>query len=92
MTAQSHVIEEGEDAVFILTRTGGTNLDLVARVRVIEVTRDPEQSGILHEGLTSSVTYREVAFNPGDVSATLVVPTEDEDLNDGNSRIRRCSS
>lgn len=88
VTAQSGVVEEGEDAVFVLTRTGGTNLDLVARVRVIEVTRDPEQSGILHEGLTSSVTYREVAFNPGDVSATLVVPTEDEDLNDGNSRIK----
>ena len=35
-----------------------------------------------------SVTEREVSFNPGDVSATLAVSTEDEDVNDGNSRIK----
>ena len=95
LTAQSDVVEEGEDAVFVLTRTGGTDLDLVVRVLVGEIKRDPEISGVLTHfglfiqgGLTYSATHREVAFNPGDVSATLVVPTEDEDLNDGNSRIK----
>ena len=91
VTAQSGVVEEGEDAVFVLTRTGGTNLDLVARVLVAEFTRDPEDSGFSGTGvpqLIYSATHREVSFNPGDVNATLVVPTEDEDLNDGNSRIK----
>ena len=32
IAAQSNDVEEGEDAVFVVTRTGGTNLDLVATI------------------------------------------------------------
>ena len=89
ISAQAGVVEEGNAAVFVVRRTGGTNLDLVARVRVTEVKRaarrDPREP---EYSLEYSVTEREVSFNPGDVSATLAVSTEDEDVNDGNSRIK----
>ena len=89
ISTQSGVVEEGDDAVFVVRRTGGTNLDLVARVRVTEVKRPPtfDQNNI-SDGLLYSVTEKEVTFKPGDVTATLAVPTEDENLNDGNSRIK----
>ena len=85
VSAQSGFVEEGEDAVFVLTRTGGTNLDIVVRVRVTEITRHPAAHRTHSRRLQYSSTEREVTFNPGDVSATLAVPTEDENLNDGNS-------
>ena len=89
ISAQAGVVEEGDAAVFVVRRTGGTNLDLVARVRVTEVKRAARRD--LQDSpnrLEYSVTEREVSFNPGDVSATLAVSTEDEDVNDGNSRIK----
>ena len=88
LSIQSRVVEEGEDAVFVVRRTGGTNLDLVARVRVTEVKQDPNEPGFNRHNLQSVVTEREVAFSPGDETATLTVSTEDEDLNDGNSQIK----
>ena len=88
ISAQAGVVEEGDAAVFVVRRTGGTNLDLVARVRVTEVKRVPGSAPTDHNPLVYSVTEREVSFNPGDVSATLEVSTEDENLNDGNSRIK----
>ena len=88
ISAQAGVVEEGDAAVFVVRRTGGTNLDLVARVRVTEVKRVPGSAPTDHNPLVYSVTEREVSFNPGDVTATLEVSTEDENLNDGNSRIK----
>ena len=88
ISAQAGVVEEGDAAVFVVRRTGGTNLDLVARVRVTEVKRVPGSAPTDHNPLVYSVTEREVSFNPGDVTTTLEVSTEDENLNDGNSRIK----
>ena len=88
ISARSRVVEEGEEAVFAVRRTGGTNLDLVARVRVTEVKQDPNTDAIYSHHLKYVVTEREVTFNPGDDTAILVVSTEDENLNDGNSRIK----
>ena len=88
ISAQAGVVEEGNAAVFVVRRTGGTNLDLVARVRVTEVKRVPGSAPTDHNPLVYSVTEREVSFNPGNVTATLEVSTEDENLNDGNSRIK----
>ena len=88
ISAQSGVVEEGDDAVFVVRRTGGTNLDLVARVRVTEVKQDPNTDAVYSHRLKYVVTEREVTFNPGDETAILEVSTEDENLNDGNSRIK----
>ena len=88
ISAQAGVVEEGNAAVFVVRRTGGTNLDLVARVRVTEVKRVPGSAPTDHNPLVYSVTEREVSFNPGNVTTTLEVSTEDENLNDGNSRIK----
>ena len=88
ISARSRVVEEGEEAAFVVRRTGGTNLDLVARVRVTEVKQDPNTDGIYSHDLKYVVTEREVTFNPGDDTAILAVSTEDENLNDGNSRIK----
>ncbi len=88
ISAQAGVVEEGDAAVFVVRRTGGTNLDLVARVRVTEVKRVPGSAPTDHNPLVYSVTEREVSFNPGNVTTTLEVSTEDENLNDGNSRIK----
>ena len=88
ISAQAGVVEEGDAAVFVVRRTGGTNLDLVARVRVTEVKRVPGSAPTDHNPLVYSVIEREVSFNPGDVTTTLEVSTEDENLNDGNSRIK----
>ena len=87
LVAQSPAVEEGENAVFLLTRTGRTDLNLVARVQVTEIGRGPDSAGIFGLRLVSTVTERAVTFNPGDETATLTVSTEDENANDGNSRI-----
>ena len=88
ISEQSGVVDEGEDAVFIVERSKNFNVDLVARVRVTEVKRAPLTGPGQGGDLVFSVTDREVAFKPGDVRATLTVGTEDESLNDGNSRIK----
>ncbi|MYB29013.1 MAG: hypothetical protein F4X38_07720, partial [Acidimicrobiaceae bacterium] len=89
VSTQSSVVEEGEDAVFVITRTGGTNLNLTARVRVTEIERRSHVNFYTQrtQRFDYTATVREVVFNPGDVSATLTVTTEDESLNDGNSSI-----
>ena len=86
LSAQSGVVEEGEDAVFIVTRTGNTAVDLTARVRVTEIKQNvaPDAQKLLQ----ITVTEMEATFQAGDATATLAVATEDEQLNDGNSRIK----
>ncbi len=86
LSAQSGVVEEGEDAVFIVTRTGNTSVDLTARVRVTEIKQNvaPDAQKLLQ----ITVTEMEATFQAGDATATLAVATEDEQLNDGNSRIK----
>ena len=86
IAAPNGVVEEGEDVVFTLTRSGGTSIGLTANVRVFE--RKLASVGLLEEILEDH--YRDVAvtFQPGADTVSLNLPTEDENLNDGNSRWR----
>ena len=79
-------VTEGEDVVFTITRTGGTHLDLVVPVTLADVWHSdgqPDYNG--HEVREFSEETVEASFEPGDTTATLVIPTENETLNDGNN-------
>ena len=93
------VVDEGENAVFVLTRTGGIDLvAFTARVKVVEVRNskaglyetwpeDSEERGKFVNysiGLYSETDY-DVLFDAGSATATLTIPTVDESYNDGNS-------
>ena len=87
LSVPSDAVEEGEDAVFVLSRSGATNLDLTARVRVVETKIEPVF--VLGTArLEHIVTDHEVMFQPGDQTATLTIPTVEENLNDGNSSFK----
>ena len=92
VSAESRVVEEGEDAVFVITRTGDTSLDVTARVQVTRVgqtTADDEDAIIFGQvHIRADVSEQEVAIAPGASTATLRLTTEDEELNDGNSSIK----
>ena len=73
-------VTEGEDLVFTLHRTKGEETELTARVRMNTQTfawlcRAP-----------NCWTFHDVTFEPGSLTATLTVPTEDNEINDGNTR------
>ena len=79
------VVPEGTDVTFVVARAGGTDLDLVATVRVGEQKAD----SVSVDGTVSLYdTYKdvEISFAPGDLTAILRYSTEDETVNDGNSR------
>ena len=82
-------VTEGEDVVFTITRTGGTHLDLVVpvtRVHVWHSDGQPDYSG--KDARQFSEETVEASFEPGDANATLVFPTENETLNDGNNFVK----
>ena len=82
--ANRAVVDEGEEVVFTLTRTGA-HLDesLTVWVGVIE-----EKTQFLSSGSHERRKYGKVVsveFAPGSRTAALTQPTVDETLNDGNS-------
>ena len=82
-------VMEGEDVVFTITRTGGTDLDLAVSVTLVHVWHSDGQPDYYgREILQFSEETVEASFEPGDANATLVFPTENETLNDGNSYFR----
>ena len=88
-------VMEGEDVVFTITRTGGINLDLDVPVTLTDVRYEQGQTepffvetpGSIGPGLFSLETV-EARFEPGDITATLTIPTENETLNDGNNFVK----
>ena len=83
-------VTEGEDVVFTITRTGGTDLDLVVPVTLVHVWHSAGQpeypSGVELRQFSEDTV--EASFEPGDTTATLTIPTENETLNDGNNFVK----
>ena len=69
-------VVEGEDLVFTLHRTGNAEASLTARL----------QMRVRKFGNTPPNSYHEVTFEPGSLTTTFTVPTQDNDLNNGNRR------
>ena len=73
-------VMEGEDLVFTLHRTKGEDTELTARVRMNSQTF----AGLC--GAPNCWTFHDITFEPGSLTATFTVPTEDNEINDGNTR------
>ena len=71
-------VVEGEDLVFTLHRTGNAEASLTVQLQM--------RTRNFNEGTIYS--YHEATFEPGSVTTTFTVPTQDNDLNDGNRRHR----
>ena len=83
--ADKGVVDEGDDVVFTLSRSAyGLDQSLTVRVKVSVTTHNPES---LQGGLDAAVSNEEVVFDAGSLTASLVHPTVDEVLNDGNSSV-----
>ena len=83
--ADKGVVNEGDDVVFTLSRSAyGLDDSLTVRVRVSVTTHNPES---FQAGVDAAVSNEEVAFDDGSLTASLVHPTVDEVLNDGNSAV-----
>ena len=83
--ADKGVVNEGDDAVFTLSRSAyGLDESLTVRVRVSVTTSSPES---LSDGVDVAVSNEEVVFDAGSLTASLVHATVDEALNDGNSAV-----
>ena len=72
-------VTEGEDLVFTLHRTKGEDTELTARVRMNTQAFAWPCPG------PNCWTFHDVTFEPGSLTATLTVPTEDNEINDGNT-------
>ena len=91
------VVDEGQNAVFTVTRTGGGELTgLTARVRVADV-RNSRTWYLVSQKWADFVNpvsrlYSEnehdVSFEAGSDTANLTISTEDETYNDGNSYLK----
>ena len=87
IAANNFSVTEGEDAVFTLSRTGALlEESLTVRVAVFVTTTDLSSTN--NDSLDVAVSSREVVFEAGAKTATLVHSTVDETVNDGNSRIK----
>ena len=94
--ADDGVVDEGEDVVFTLTRSGyGLDESLTVRVQVQETLWN--EDGVLGDGpdpvTGSPITWTtisdvDVEFGARSRTATIVRSTEDETQNDGNSRVK----
>ena len=83
--ADKGVVNEGDDVVFTLSRSAyGLDESLNVRVRVSVTTGNPAS---LTDGVDTVVSNEEVVFDAGSLTASLVHPTVDEVLNDGNSAV-----
>ena len=83
--ANNGVVDEGDDVVFTLSRSAyGLDQSLTVRVKVSVTTHKPES---LQGGVDAAVSNEEVVFDAGSLTASLVHPTVDEVLNDGNSSV-----
>ena len=83
--ADKGVVNEGDDVVFTLSRSAyGLDESLTVRVKVSVTTHNPES---LQGGVDAAVSNEEVVFDAGSLTASLVHPTVDEVLNDGNSAV-----
>ena len=83
--ANKGVVDEGDDVVFTLSRSAyGLDQSLTVRVKVSVTTDNPES---LQGGVDAAVSNEEVVFDAGSLTASLVHPTVDEVLNDGNSSV-----
>ena len=83
--ADKGVVDEGDDVVFTLSRSAyGLDQSLTVRVKVSVTTGDPES---LQGGVDAAVSNEEVVFDAGSLTTSLVHPTVDEVLNDGNSSV-----
>ena len=87
--ANSAVVDEGEDVMFTLARTGaGLDEPLTVQVDVVDISWDPTHDrNLLLSGRKSGQTRVEVAFEAGSPTATLTRATVDETENDGNSKV-----
>ena len=87
IAANNFSVTEEEDAVFTLSRTGALlEESLTVRVAVFVTTTDLSSTN--NDSLDVAVSSREVVFEAGAKTATLVHSTVDETVNDGNSRIK----
>ena len=83
--ADKGVVDEGDDVVFTLSRSAyGLDESLTVRVKVSVTTHNPET---FVDGVAVAVSNEEVVFDAGSLTASLVHPTVDEVLNDGNSSV-----
>ena len=83
--ADKGVVDEGDDVVFTLSRSAyGLDQSLTVRVKVSVTTHNPES---FQGGVDAAVSSEEVVFDAGSLTASLVHPTVDEVLNDGNSSV-----
>ena len=86
------MVDEGENVVFTVTRSGGKELaGLTVRVNVNEVRNrgawggnDEKLAEFVHLSLYSENRY-DVEFAAGSTTGTITIATEDESYNDGNS-------
>ena len=85
ISADEGVVDEGDDAVFTLSRSAyGLDESLTVRVRVSVTTH---KDGTLTDGVEVATSNEEVVFNAGSLTESLVHATVDEALNDGNSAV-----
>ena len=93
--ANNAFVDEGDDVVFTLTRSAyGADESLTVRVQVVETRwydrdADTDPSTPTSYGLARLiVTDLDLEFEAGSRSATVLRPTVNETLNDGNSNLK----
>ena len=85
ISADKSVVDEGDDVAFTLSRSAyGLDESLTVRAKVSVTTSSPVS---LSDGVDVAVSNEEVVFDAGSLTASLVHPTVDEMLNDGNSAV-----
>ena len=83
VSAEESVVFEGEDIVFVFTRTGvGIDRELTAYVNV----HKKAYENLFHHPVTS--TAHEVVFDANSTTATLIYPTVDDPGNNGNHSVK----
>ena len=82
IAGENAAVDEGEDVVFTVTRTGGKELE-VFTVRVI--VREVNFGIDLRNSKNTKGKQYDVQFAAGSATATLTIATRDESYNDGNS-------
>ena len=82
IAGENAAVDEGEDVVFTVTRTGGKELE-VFTVQVI--VREVNFGIDLTNSKNTKGKQYDVQFAAGSATATLTIATRDESYNDGNS-------
>ena len=86
--ADRAVVDEGENVAFTLSRSRyGLDESLTVRVRLLVTTANRSRQSPYSTFVDKAVSDAEVVFDAGSSTASIVRPTMDEELNDGNSTV-----